>query len=1657
MEELLSMPLGNAAASEEFLRPAYTRLAQRCDHGHFLDAYADLTGGALPPASGLYERLLLNRLHHHLGAMRDARAEVLNIGRRHANSPRAALQFLRALSGRSNYVRAWRFIRSRGDVSGWEDIVAAEWHGCVAALMARLRDRDTALLHSDQSVLLAADSPWIWVERSDMFDVLDDYATAQSCAEHALQLDGRYRPAVTQMAHVLQQRGEREQARALLSHHATRMQSGLVHRQLHDLSVEMGDYRLAEQALDEAEACMPLADKDLKKYFARRRADLACFTRDTSRLRELIPACDHEFYTDMKSGLENAELHTTRTVLPVPFVKQHHMTCGPATLTSIALYWQHTVDHLKVAEAICYDGTSHFSERQWAEQQGFVVREFTLDWPTAIALVNAGIPFTLTSVHATGAHLQAVCGYDTLRNTLILRDPSCYDYTELRQSGFFSSHAAHGPRGMVVLPTSESHRLTGITLPDIDVWSAYFALSLALHEHRRTDAGLHAQVLADRWPEHRLALLSLRALATYDGDVFARLAAIERLLARFPDDVGLVFAKCHALGLTSGKQAQIDWLLPHTSEPTTAAYCAQLMLHDSRQLAEASALNRYAQRRLPAYGFAWQGAGLIEWEKGHVEHATAIYRIAACLQDTDEDAADLYFKHLRHLGDIETGIQFLHRRFERLGGLSSQPCMTLFRQLDNIERVDDAFAVLAQQLQRLPDDGELMLFAANAWRRYGQCQRAHELLARAEQQVKRSDWLFAKSELAFFEGGLADACSLAQQTIDCHPLHIGAHRLVAKITAQLSGREATLAWLQERRSQLPLWMPLADLEMEWLTGQPLPVYEQHLRKLLDQHPTYPWAVRELALTAARQGNFNDAHELIRRAEHMDPRHAASYTIAAAISIHQGDTKQALVALDKALSIDLDNEYALEQRIRLSPDPQERIRWLRQTVTAMTSGAFFGDGAMTLQASLCALVDAEMLLTELERLRAARADLWATHVAVVQQLVHMGRYDQALSALDIAGEKFTQLPRIDYERANVHLKTGGRELARSALRKVLAVNPFWRTAVRLLVETWLVEGSAPDEVLQYLQRALTHTPDNADLLGLLGRAHEERSEFGPALAAFQAALRQEPDERWLWAGYQRVAPHVSDAIPVRTFAESLRAMWPRNSGYWCRYAELLTRTDEKLDALRVAIALQPLSVSAHSLYLDVLIEAGRFDVAALAFEQSPFTELPAELAIRRARLLRKQERNSEAHTTFRTLLDAEPANYQLWKEWADWCDEDGEALLYVEAATRMVALQPSEAVSHGYLGHAHMAAGNKRMALEAFQRAIELELSYSFALRNGLDLAEELGDVPAMRALLEAYKAVASASEHAMRAARLALLTSDEEQALSAWQICVRENDIDLDSLQSLEKKLAKAGLGAKAMMVLADAAECGRISRHGVQLWLMEDSNGWHNQDLMKRLACIRKAVRTHGNKEMLRGAVLGLGQRKDASLLRKFIADEAQLLREDPEAWGLVGYCLFNAGHHDAHIRWAHDWRREDAPGYALDNLALAMHMRRRYSEALSVSEQSFKQDNENSEAALWLALAAFARHDFAELKRISRHINIGNERGTFNALSLLVAAALVFVDGDDLVAARQNLQRAEALAKGADVIAAYRRARRSVVRVIITYQQPLLRWPSRWLKLRR
>ena len=410
--------------------------------GRYLDAQALLPQlQALPDVSAAIHAA---RIVGHLGARRDSEARVMRLWRAHRDDAQVLVEMARALAYRRGPFRAWRLMQARPLPATAGADVVADWHSLRAYVLGSLRDFDGAERAHREALELDRGEAWLHVEWAYVCEQRDAYAEAVEAAEHALALRPGYRAALQALAHLYTLVGRDADALALFAKSVAESQSGGLAIQLLELQVEHGEHAAAARTLADVERFSPLADKALRQWMHARRADLALALGRAAEARDEAQRAGGEFYDRLAARLAEPAATARRVVLPVGFVRQHAVTCAPATLATLSRYWGHEAAHLDIAEKICYDGTPNHSERHWSEDQGFVTREFTVDWDTACKLLDAGVPFTLTTVYTASAHLQAVIGYDALRGTLLIRDPFKRTHNEFDAAALFDRTAPPG-------------------------------------------------------------------------------------------------------------------------------------------------------------------------------------------------------------------------------------------------------------------------------------------------------------------------------------------------------------------------------------------------------------------------------------------------------------------------------------------------------------------------------------------------------------------------------------------------------------------------------------------------------------------------------------------------------------------------------------------------------------------------------------------------------------------------------------------------------------------------------------------------------------------------------------------------------------------------------------------------------------------------------------------------------------------------------------------------------------------------------------------------------------------------------------------------------------------------------------------------------------
>ncbi|HYF35535.1 MAG TPA: C39 family peptidase, partial [Prosthecobacter sp.] len=695
----------------------FVRLKELQKRGRYVDAWELVRENDAPERwPEAEQRMRGARLLERLGAVERARRMVLREWRRKATRRFAREEVF------------WEVLRNRGALLTWQwlerypagadedEEARMDDFGFRGYVLTKLRDFQRAEACLTEGLKLKADSRWLRLLRADLLETQDRREEALALVDEVLAADPHYVSAISTRAEILADLQRDGEAVATLQQGLGEVQSAQLAAQLANLLMELGQLDEAGAALDRYETLTPLREARVQDWIFARRCDLASHRGDQGTALEWAERIQKDgFYKRVAEKLKAAQGLLRREVLPVAFVRQHHSTCAPATVTSIANFWGHDVVHLDLAEEICYDGTPDYRERDWAEKNGWVTREFKVTVESAKQLIDAGMPFALNTVYPGGAHAQAVVGYDEFRTVLFIRDPGNRNTTEFLAEEALKEQAPFGPRGFVMVPPTEAERLAVLPLPDTEVYDLTHAISAGLYAHDRTRAAAALETLRRDRPNHLLRWHGELSMSRYDGNHSQTLRCLEELLKLHPEVVNWQTEQMHMIREVRGREALLTALREvcekDGSHPLLWRMLARELQSDDRNRAEVARwLKRVHRCRVDAQAVVAQ-ANLL-WSERKWQEAAELYRLASCLDSRNEGLAMSYFNAARWTGQTEEALSMLRRRFEDEGHLSGQPACTLARALEQLDRMPECLAVLEESLKRRPDDADHAMYVA---------------------------------------------------------------------------------------------------------------------------------------------------------------------------------------------------------------------------------------------------------------------------------------------------------------------------------------------------------------------------------------------------------------------------------------------------------------------------------------------------------------------------------------------------------------------------------------------------------------------------------------------------------------------------------------------------------------------------------------------------------------------------------------------------------------------------------------------------------------------------------------------------------------------------------------------------------------------------------
>ncbi|MDR3401900.1 MAG: tetratricopeptide repeat protein [Chthoniobacter sp.] len=1513
--------------------------------------------------------LMGGRIANNVFAPRLARALHARAWRHDKGSAEAAYYFAFSLLSGRGPLAAWKFLRRLPEFPDIAPIQRADLLMLQAHVAGMSRDFSTSSSLIAQAEATGADRAWFWVERGSLHEQQDAYPEALACTQRALEIHPYFRPAVQSAAHQLQLLGRDEEAVTLLQDALQRIESPAVASQLSLLQAELDRHHDARESWQRVRDLSPWMEPKMVDWWEARFSDTCYFTGDLTAAADAAARSKNPFHEKIAERLRAPAPEARRVLLPVGFVRQHYFTCAPATLSALSNYWKMPVDHLALAAAICYDGTPDHIERHWAEENGWHAREFRVTWETLVALIDRGVPFTLTTVETQSAHLQAVIGYDSFRGTLLIRDPYERTHGEWLATEFLERYAASGPRGMLLLPPAEIHRLAGIALPDAELYDGYYRLRRALHTYDRNVAQNHYEEMVRLDGANRLTLQARWALASYDGSLIRQLAAVDELLALYPKNGNYLWSKLSALRELTRRADYQQFLRELAVEKQIDVVFwrewADELRQDARRRNEAQRHLLRSLRFRPLDADNLHSLANLYWDRREFAEATQLYRFAATLRDKVEGYSRSYFLAARHLRQTDTALEMLTRRVEAFGQKSSQPVKLLFWALTALDRQPLAFEKLEAALTVHAEDGDLLLFAADAYARHSQPARGQELLLSAEKRATRTQWLRTAANLADYRCDLTAALTSWREILDAEPLDLPAQRAVSRLLAETQGRAVALEHLRTTCERFDHHIGLHGLWVEWARAENNADAEPVLRRLLTLHPENAWAHRELALVLNELHRPDEAFAELDVAAALEPQSPSTDGVRAHVALQAGRLAEAQDFARAALRLSIDYETAIRDLLAASATFEEKRAAVAFVREELIRQVVFGDGLLAYRTVAFEISEPADLLTSLREALEARPDLWHAWSAVVLQLVDMHQLDEALSLAQQATERFPLLPRLWADLALVHRARRDRESEIAPLQRALQMNPAWSRASQSLANTYERMGNYA-EAARILEQAIAASPLDPYNHGTLANVLHHLDRKDEAIQRLEHALKLEPGYDFAWDALRAWSPGTGKENRAAVLARELADLRPGEARSWFVLAKVLIGApiEERLEALDRALALSPRLIDAHDLRAFLLAGEQRYDEAITACSPAIFGEaIPTSLRGRAAWIDAQRGKTRAAISQMRAVVAAAPEYYWGWNMLAEWSCADHDFPAAQEAARKMARLAPRSAIPLGYLADILARSGEADDALATLQRAYDIDPTYAFAGFNLFD--RHLAD----NKLDEAEKIVALLLTHlpgpASTAAKIRLLTRrrDMEGAFSWLRLLLADPTAEAQTLQNAVNAISIPAWVHEVEEALTNVLHLPETNPEVGALWVLRFAA---RTDWM----CRKRLFQLGHDKPVGRRAYIAyieqLARHQKTGLLRQLIRQEEPWLRRDADAWGTVAFAYTHLQDSKKVIQWMHDWeRRTDLQPWMLLNLATAYRQTWNDHAALLVNQRALRlpPDGTTTRHRLWVV------HEIAQL----------------------------------------------------------------------------------------
>lgn len=1559
--------------------------------------------------------LLGSHLAYNLGAPEASFRLTSRAWHRHKAEPKTTFYYAMELMSRRGPLPALMFARKQDEFSA-DDKLTSWWYSLLGQLHASLRDFAAAAQWHAKAAEVCPDESWVWVARSFTLEQQDRYEEALEAAMKGLELAPHRRASVSAAAHFFTLLERDDEALELLVSSTEKVENAWMLKQLSELQTELGLHIESYSTLERAMELLPMLESETAKWLYGSLSDSAYLTGDFEKATDYAAKAGGEFHEKIGENLGAANAESKRIQLDLGFVRQHHVTCAPATLSNIGRYWKKKASHLELVEEMCYDGTPSYKERVWAEANGWRTREFTLNQKNAKELLERGVPMTLATIYPGGGHLQAIIGLDERRGTYLIRDPYYRRTGEFLAADLESQQRSSGPRVMALVPEENKQLLENLNEPlaESEIYDVQFSVESALERHDRQEAGLRLKEMESRYPNHRLTLSARWSVANYDTNLPGVRSSLQALLEMFPEDVNLRLNNISVFAQSTIRDDRLNKLEEYSKAKATDPMFWQMFGYelslDAKQHDRALRWLFRSLRHAPGNALTYRFLADILWSKRRFAEAADLYRIAASLNDKDENLSYSYFVAMRHLKQEDEAVYVLKDRVRRFIKQSGMPVYSLFRAQREMGLAGEAFEMLDEALSKRPLDGELHLFAADAKARFGRTEEVNSLLKKAEKISSRPQWLRVAATSAHLRGDLEEALALWRDVLDADPSAYDAHENIAFLTKGLEGALAAKDYLRRACRKFPMNRSLQVLRLQYLDEEPGEAIAV-LRDLLRSDPSDTWSHRELSSWYAQVGKFDRSLDAAEAAVAADPNDPVSRWFLGKALESLGRYDEAAAEYESGVRNWADHAHSISSWIALLRTKEQKLKALDVIWAELRRLSITGDGLFAFRTEASRFLDAKELLNRLRDFQLENKRSWFAASAVIEQLVDMGETNDALAAASAAVERFPLVHQVWLDLALVHKLTGNHNEEIAALRNAVAMNPGWSYGSQQLSEALQRAGKFV-EAKDALISALSRLPFDHHLHGYLAEVLWKLNERDKAIETLKYAVTLEPNYDWAWNAIRTWADESGNRhLPVQLAREATERR-PRDARAWVNLAEMLETgafSQEQLDAAEQALKIDPDYPAALAIKANSLASARRYEEAITVCRTvMPDGHRPEQLQFVEAGIEMGRGRLHRGIEIMQALTRTSPGYLPGWARLADLYRENPARLSdYLEVARQVVRLAPREATAYGYLAEACMKSNRKDEAREALHQAVVLDPHYRFAATELFRILTEDGDTEGAERLAETL--CRSAAELGLPIAlEVASGKGDRERVLQLLAEQLRSPDAIKEKVDQAFEKVKKL-FDRKDLSLekaLRDLCEADGVNPIAGRYLIGEVWRKKSRRECEETLSLLaeRRALWAEAAARYLEI----LASEKPGEIVG-FIDRNGNSLSESTETWASVGYYLSNASDSERMHQWYSGWeKRSDLRPWMLWNYSIVLRRDGMDAEADRVNRAAIDlpYDDSVNVHLTSVGLAAFKQGNIDEAMIIFSNTNpvgmTGWDKFFYDLLADALSAANSIANGD-------------------------------------------------------